>query len=276
MRIFSRLAALAALGAATWAVAAVAGSNIGIEVAPEDDGPAATPPPARPRPVAEASPAASPEPVPVRPRAALPRASAGLAVADRGMRIALANPAVPTGRPHTLRFRLAGGSARRVALTLVRRDVRYLQRPRARREAGGDWAADVRLAKAGTYRLIADVDGGRRVLGTDVFAGGDFQPMPLPAPSPTTEVDGYLVRAQWRGASLRLGVSRRGQAVAALPAGPLVALRDGDLAYAAVRPRGRALRYRIGYPGPGTYRVFAPFADRGRVHVAALTRNAPR
>lgn len=276
MRIFSRLAALAALGAAGWAVAAVAGSDIGIQIAPEDSGDAERAPAAGSRPVARATPTPTEEAAEDRRRASPPRGGTGLAVADRGVRIVLANPAVPTGRPHTIRFRLAGGSVRRVALTVVRRDARYFQRPPARREPGGDWAADLRIAKAGVHRLIVDVDDGRRVVGTDLFAGGVFEPMPLPAPSDTTEVDGYLVRAGGRGRTLRLSVSRRGRAVAATPAGPLVALRDGDLAYATARPRGRALRYRIAYPGPGTYRLFAAFEDAGRAHVAAITRTGPR
>jgi len=265
--------ALSALGAGVWAVAAIAGQNIGIKVAPEDfDGAGAGPRVTRP-----AAAAATPEPAaPLRRRARLPSGGAALAVVDRGLRMTVATAAMPLGRPHTVRFRLEGGRARRVALTLVRRDARYLQRPVARREAGGGWAAEVRVARAGVYRLIAEVDGGRRMVGADLFAAGRFDPMALPAPAAATEVDGYVARVTGRGRTLRMRVERRGRAVPATAAGSLVALRDGDLAYASARPRGDALAFRVPYPGSGAYRVFVPFEDAGRVHVAAITRTVRR
>ena len=272
MKILSRLVALAALGGVVWAVAAIAGQNIGIKVAPDEAAAGGSASAARERAARARELEKVDRATPLRPRARLAPPSAGLAVVDRGMRMAIAVPAVPLGRPHTIRFQLRGGSARRVALTLVRRDARYLQRPAARREAGGDWAADVRLAKAGVYRLIAEVDGGRRVLGADLFVAGKFEPMPLPAPASSTEVDGYVAQVRGRGATVRLTVSKRGKAVPAVAAGPLVALRDGDLAYASARPRGSRLRYRVTYPGAGVYRLFVPFEDAGRVHVAAVTR----
>jgi len=273
VRGLTRLAALAALLLAILAIVAVIGDRAGVEV------------------VRNVPPRRTPEPFPVvpLPRAvpapavshAFPRdASAGLAVIDRGLRVAVTDPVVSPGGPTLVRFSLGGGGKRRrVVATVVRRDGRFLQRVRARDEAGGDLAARLRLPKPGAYRMIVDVDDGRRVVGIDLFAPGDFRPLPLPAPSALSQVDGYVVRARGARERLRLVVERGGRAVDARGAGALVAIRAGDLAYAAALPRGgsgRAPRFTVQYPGAGVYRVFVPFSDGGRVHVAAFTRDVAR
>lgn len=270
MRFVVRTGAFLALVAAVLLVAGVIGSEIGIHVAPvsggdDDPGQAAAPPAATPTPVAVPAPRLGSD---------LPEPAAGLSVTARGLRLIVPEPEVEPGQPTTVRFHLTGAKVHRVATTVVRRDARFLQQPATRYEGGGDWAVDLRIPRAGTYRLIADTDRGRRVVGADLFAPGSFTPMPLPPPGYVSAVDGLTVRMVPDGDRLRFDVARRGRPVAAQPDGPLVGVRAGDMAYATARAPGDELRFRVRYPGVGRYRLFVPFEARGSRHVAAFTTTA--
>jgi len=119
-----------------------------------------------------------------------------------------------------------------------------------------------------------------------VTVTGDSTPRPLPASSPTSDVDGYQVeltgkpRAGGEG-EVTLTVGRGGRPVGDLEPylgalGHLVAIRASDLAYLHVHP----LEERVGpgqvpfaveAPSAGTYRLFFEFSHQGTVRTAAFT-----
>ncbi|HEX8104155.1 MAG TPA: hypothetical protein VF533_16165, partial [Solirubrobacteraceae bacterium] len=232
MKLLVRAGAFLALVAGVLGVAAVIGSEIGIQVAPGDRADEE-----RAAPVARPAPAPTPIAVPApRLGSDLPEPAAGLSVSSRGLRVIVPEPEVETGEPTTVRFRLIGARVRHVDATVVRLDARYLQLPAVRHEGAEDWAVDLRIPRAGAYRLILDTDRGRRVLGADLFAPGPFEPMPIPAPAGIAAVDGLTVGVSRSGTTWSFAVSRRGRTIAARPDGPAVAVRAGDMAYATGRP----------------------------------------
>jgi len=83
----------------------------------------------------------------------------------------------------------------RMHLIVVRRDFEGYQHLHPTLAADGSWQTDLRLPEAGVYRAFADFerDGEKVVLGTDLFAAGEFDPTPLPPASSVATVDGYDV-----------------------------------------------------------------------------------
>ncbi len=220
----------------------------------------------------------------------------GLAVSDGGLTLEL------TRRGDALALRIADARgrtvrdfdvehARRMHLIVVRRDMTAFQHLHPRQAADGTWSVPVRLAEAGTYRVLADFSvGGRpQTLATDLAVDGDVATTPLPAPQPTARADGMQVRLDQRptrparaGAEseLRFTVTRGGRPVAVQDylgaKGHLVALREGDLAFLHVHPDERSLRFEATFPTAGRYRLFLQFQVDGRVHTAAFTHEVGR
>jgi len=174
--------------------------------------------------------------------------------------------------------------ARRMHLIVVRRDLRRFQHLHPVQDARGAWSTPLTLPEAGVYHAFADfrTGGARRTLGVDLFAGGRFEPRPLPTAAATARVDGYDVQLEdEHGAGdhpeLRFTVSRDGTRVADLQPylgarGHLVMLRAGDLAYEHVHPLGEdALAFATEDAAPGRYRLFLQFRHGNRVHTAAFT-----
>ena len=169
---------------------------------------------------------------------------------------------------------------RRMHLIVVRRDLRRFQHLHPTEVAPGAWTTTITLPDPGVYHAFADFQTGgeRQTLGTDLFAAGDFEPLPLPAPSTTAAVDGYEVALDDGGEELRFAVSRDGAPVVELQdylgaKGHLVMLRAGDLAYEHVHPLADdALAFEAGDVQPGRYRLFLQFRHAGAVHTAAFTR----
>ena len=129
----------------------------------------------------------------------------GLAVSDGGLTLEL------TRRGDALALRIADARgrtvrdfdvehARRMHLIVVRRDMTAFQHLHPRQAADGTWSVPVRLAEAGTYRVLADFSvGGRpQTLATDLAVDGDVATTPLPAPQPTARADGMQVRLDER------------------------------------------------------------------------------
>ncbi len=173
---------------------------------------------------------------------------------------------------------------RRMHLIVVRRDLRRFQHLHPVQDADGGWSTALTLPEAGVYHAFADFRSGgqRHTLGTDLFAPGRFEPLALPGLSTTARVDGYDVALHEPSAgTLRFAVRRGGEAVELeryLGArGHLVMLRAGDLAYEHVHPLSTtALQFATGESGPGRYRLFLQFRDRGTVHTAAFTHAVAR
>jgi hypothetical protein len=239
----------------------------------------------------------------------------GLAVANRGLALQLADTELDRGRPSTLRFRIASADGRpvrdfsvehekRMHLIVVRRDGRGFQHLHPTMDAKGTWSVPLTLEQAGAYRVFADFkrDGRAQTLAADLAVDGSANYEPLPAPATTATTDGYevslgeqSVRAG-REAELRFTVRRGGKVVRTEPylgaGGHLVALREGDLAYLHVHPgdaqepgEGHAEESGAGadtvpfmteFPSAGRYRLYLQFKHGGRVHTAEFTLEVAR
>lgn len=222
----------------------------------------------------------------------------GLAVAQNGLRLAVATPELRRGRTGELRFRILDAPGRavrafdlehtkRMHVIVVRRDLTGFQHLHPAMAADGTWTVPLRVADAGSYRVFADFshDGTPTTLASDLRVDGTADLVPLPAPATTATAGGYEVRldaaATRAGAerTLRFSVTRDGRAVATEPylgaGGHLVALRDGDLAFLHVHPveaQGGSIAFEATFPTPGKYRLFLQFKAGGRVHTAAFTQ----
>jgi hypothetical protein len=230
----------------------------------------------------------------------------GLQVAQDGYRLTPTTSALSVGTPVPFAFRVLGPDGRPVTdyttshdkdlhLIVVRRDLSGFQHLHPTLGADGTWTVPLAVAAPGQYRVFADFQPAGRdeglTLGADVPAPGDYQPIPLPAASQTTTVDGYTVTltgALTPGASsqLTLSVTRDGRPVTDLQPylaayGHLVALRDGDLAYLHVHPDGAPgdgrtaagpdITFHAEVPSAGSYRLYLDFQHAGKVRTAEFT-----
>jgi hypothetical protein len=229
--------------------------------------------------------------------ASAPEATAlpGLAVAQDGHRLQLAAPTLDRGAKERLRFRILDAQGRpvrsfdeahekRMHLIVVRRDLEHFQHLHPEMSADGTWTADVDVRDGGTYRVFADFtrDGRQRTLGADVHVPGGFTPRRVPAAASTAEDDrGLEVRLRRDGGRVAFDVLRDGRTVNAelepyLGAkGHLVTLRAGDLAYLHTHPDGDRLAFETELPTAGRYRMWVQFQLDGQVHTAAFTQEEP-
>jgi hypothetical protein len=225
----------------------------------------------------------------------------GLGVADGRYRLVADDTTYAAGQTKPFTFRIVDARGRtvrdfdvehtrRLHLIAVRRDLTGYQHLHPVQAADGSWSVPLRFAQPGVHRVFADFkphDGEKTTLATDVFVGGDFRPVPLPAPATRTTVDGYEVTLSGapragRAGDLAFRVTRGGRPVAVQPylgaAGHLVALRAGDLAYLHVHPHEEdgagdgPIAFTTEYPSAGRYRLFLQFRHAGRVHTAAFTQ----
>ena len=227
----------------------------------------------------------------------------GLAVADRGLALQLADTELDRGRPSTLRFRIANADGtpvrdfaveheKRMHVIVVRRDGQGFQHLHPTMDATGTWSVPLTLQQAGAYRVFADFkhDERAQTLAADLVVDGSANYEPLPAPATTaTTPDGYdvsldeqSVRAG-RESELRFTVRRDGKVVRTEPylgaGGHLVALREGDLAFLHVHPGDEAtasVPFMTEFPSAGRYRLYLQFKHAGRVHTAEFTQDVAR
>jgi hypothetical protein len=224
----------------------------------------------------------------------------GVASEQNGYRIVPLGTTLAAGAERNLRFRIVDTNGRpvrnfcdehgaRLHLIIVRRDLSDYHHLHPRLAADGTWSVPVTLREPGAYRAFADFRTKERaaVLGTDLFAPGEFRPRALPHASRTQHVDGYTIRmggerAQAGGTThLHFSVWRNGREVQDLQPylgarGHLVALREGDLAYLHVHPEegaepGAGITFGADFPSAGRYRMFLQFRHAGRVHTTAFT-----
>ena len=214
--------------------------------------------------------------------------------ADGGLRlVAQSTTTFAPGRTADLTFRVVDAhgetvrdfaveQSRRMHLVVVRRDLRRYQHLHPTQDRSGAWQTRLTLPDAGVYHAFADFQtgGSRRTLGIDLFAGGQFAPLPLPPQRDTARVDGYDVHLRQHAdhAELHFAVRRGGAPVDDLQPylgarGHLVVLRAGDLAYAHVHALAAdELAFATDDLAPGRYRLFLQFRHADRVHTAAFTR----
>jgi len=226
---------------------------------------------------------------------------AGLAVSAEGHTLDLAADALPAGDAVPLSFRLLGPDGTPVTayetvheqdlhLVVVRRDLSGYQHLHPEFAPDGTWTTAVAL-QPGSWRVLADATpsdlGSGLVLGADLAVGGTSEPVPLPAPSPTAEVDGYTVTVEGdlvagQESEVVVRVARDGVPVTDLQPylgarGHLVALRAGDLGYLHVHPTGASggeVRFAVRVPAAGAHRLFFDFRHGDVVRTAAVTVDA--
>ena len=232
-------------------------------------------------------------------------APAGLAVADAGWRLELADDRVAAGAAVPFRFTINAPDGtpetgyvrthtKELHLIVVRRDLASYQHVHPVRAADGSWSVPLELPAGGTYRVFADFRprglDRNLTLGADLSVPGRFAPQKLPAPSRSTTVGDYDITlagtpVAGRESDLVMSVSRAGAPVTDLQPylgayGHLVALRADDLAYLHTHPEGHAEPGHVGgpdvafattFPTAGSYRLFVDFQVGGVVRTAAFT-----
>lgn len=178
-------------------------------------------------------------------------------------------------------------------LILVRSDLTGYQHLHPTRAVDGTWALPVTFANGGTYRMVADfvpvlggVATGRTSITTELAVSGTSRDTPLPAPAPTSTVDGYTVTisgnvSSTTEASVTFGIVDQAGKPAALEPylgsyGHLVAFAQNDLAYTHIHPNtadqsNGKLEFLGQVAAPGAHRLFLQFASGGSVHTAAFT-----
>src|SRR3954467_1541352 len=127
----------------------------------------------------------------------------GLAVADDGLRLVVAEPELRRGRTQQLRFRIVdeqGHAVRdfdvehtkRMHLIVARRDLTGFQHLHPTMAADGTWSAPLRLRHAGSSPLVPHFshDGKATTLAGDLRVDGAADLKSLPAPAATAVSDG--------------------------------------------------------------------------------------
>ena len=280
MSALARIAGFAAVLALVFAGAALAGSAI--DPAPragEDEGDHGS---------AGAEHGEAPDPV------------RGLAVAEGGLELAVADTELRRGRREQLRFTIVDATGapvrdfdveheKRMHLIVVRRDLTGFQHLHPTQAADGSWSVPITLADAGSYRVLADFTRGGKAftLASDLRVDGAADLEPLPAPSDAAVSDGgYDVTLDagdpraGEEADLRFSISSRGEPVQTErylgAGGHLVALREGDLAFLHVHPSDDEVSFAATFPSAGRYRLFLQFQHEGRVRTVAFTQAVGR
>ena len=180
---------------------------------------------------------------------------------------------------------------------LVRSDLSGFQHVHPSMSPDGTWSAPIIPVIPGAYRIYAqfvphaDATGGALTLSTPVTVAGvnESALAPLPAPSPSTTIDGYTVAldgalAAGREAPLRITITKNGQPVTDLRPyldtyAHVTAIHQGDLAFAHLHPDdavsgdhgGPTLTVHAQLPERGNYRMFIQFETDGALHTAAIT-----
>jgi hypothetical protein len=221
----------------------------------------------------------------------------GLAVAEDGLRVVVADPELRRGRQETLRFRIVDDKGenvrefdveheKRMHLILARRDLSGFQHLHPEQAPDGSWSTNVRLDDAGSYRLFADFshEDENQTLAADLRVDGDADLRALPAPQLAAKSDGgYDVRLDTgdarpgEEADLRFTITKDGVPVDTEPylgaGGHLVALREGDMAFLHVHPTADdSVQFAATFPTEGLYRLFLQFKHEGRVQTVAFTQ----
>jgi hypothetical protein len=229
----------------------------------------------------------------------------GLAATAAGYTVTPQVSTFTAGRTGELAFSITGSDGRPVQafdtendkqlhLVLIRRDTSGFQHLHPALGPDGMWRTPLVLPTAGAYRMFADfvpTGGPPLVLGTDLFAAGEFSPASFPA-SRVAQVDGYQVRLDGdlvpgSPSQVFATVSRDGVAVTDLQPylgafGHLVALRRSDLAYTHIHPdaagvpvaadrSGPGIAFTAQVPTAGGYRLFLDFRHGDVVRTAEFT-----
>jgi hypothetical protein len=184
---------------------------------------------------------------------------------------------------------------KKLHLIVVPHDLTRYQHVHPVMDETGTWSVALAPLHSGNHRLFADVfphtEAAALTVHHDLQVPGTHEIRPLPLPMRTAVTGRYAVAlegvlAAGGPSTLTFRVFRDGHPVTDLQPylgayGHLVAIRDGDLAYAHVHPDGEpgdgrtrpgpTVTFHTELPRAGTYRLFLDFQHGGNVHNAALT-----
>jgi hypothetical protein len=181
-------------------------------------------------------------------------------------------------------------------LVVIRKDLQHFMHlhPSLDPKTGGFTLEGMTFPEAGPYRIFADflpaseADGRHHglVLYEDVFVGldGQYEPVPVVEGPMSGMFDGYLISlalspkepSPGRETTLSFLIMHEGKPVTDLEnylgsLGHMVVLRQGDLAFQHLHANERredrpaVITFTPDVPGPGTYKLFTQFQDRGKV-----------
>lgn len=226
----------------------------------------------------------------------------GLSLSGSGLTLTPLTASFVAGEPQKLEFTISGpGGApvttyavvheKQLHLIVARRDLTGFQHLHPAMAPDGTWSVDLTLAEPGVYRIFADftaVIGGVGIattLGHDLTVAGDYRPAAVPDPVRATTTDGFQVAYEGTPTTesvqplLMTVTDAAGRPVTPEPYlgahGHLVVLRQGDLGYVHVHPEASPVdgkvKFWLGAPSRGTYRMFFDFQVAGKVSTAAWT-----
>lgn len=226
-----------------------------------------------------------------RPAAGPPSHAVNVGSQDAGM--ASGTATLPVGKITDYRFTITGPGGRPVTnfafaqtqrfhFYAIRSDMTGYQHVHPTLASNGTWTAALTALRPDTWRLYASfvpstrpARGQEIVLGRTVSVPGRVVATALPAPSPSTKVDGYTVTVT---------ITKDGRPVTNLQPyldtyAHLTAFHEGDLAFAHLHPEtkvngdhgGPTLPCRAELSRSGNWRLFLQFQTSGTVHTAALT-----
>ncbi|MFD0374975.1 hypothetical protein [Streptomyces sp. NPDC127112] len=231
----------------------------------------------------------------------------GLAEAKDGYALTSTTAELPTGKDTTYAFRITGpdgkpvtsfavDQTKRMHFYAIRSDLTGFQHLHPTMAPDGTWTADLTAMTPGTWRTYASftpdtgaAKGEGFILSHTVTVPGTAADTPLPAPTATTEADGYTVtvkgtRMAGMGHPMTVTISKDGKPVTDLQPyldtyAHLTAFHEGDQAFAHLHPEtkvngdhgGPDLAFQAMLPKPGNWRLFLQFQTGGRLHTAALT-----
>lgn len=234
---------------------------------------------------------------------------AGLTSESGGYRLDAVGAPTTTGAEQDLTLTVLGPDSQPVTdfelshekelhLIAVRADGTDFRHVHPERDAEGQWSIPWEWASAGSHRLYAEfvpaVTGETITVSTVAQVGGDFTPSATSDPNVTTQADGYDVSidgemAAGESSTMTVTVTRDGESVTMLEPylgayGHLVALREGDLAYLHVHPRGEEAQpgersgpevaFDVTAPTPGRYLLYLDFQVDGQVRTARFVLDA--
>jgi hypothetical protein len=231
----------------------------------------------------------------------------GLAAEFNGYGMASGTDALPARKDTHYRFTITGPDGKpvtsfaveqteRLHFYAIRSDLTGFQHVHPMLASNGTWTASLAALRPGTWRLFASfvpmtgtAKGQQFVLSRTVSVPGRAVATAVPAPSPTTKVDGYTITVRGklmanRASMLIVTITKDGRPVTNLQPyldtyAHLTAFHEGDLAFAHLHPEtgvdgdhgGPALPFHAELSRSGNWRMFLQFQTSGTVHTAAIT-----
>jgi hypothetical protein len=247
------------------------------------------------------------------PMSSMPATSTGdgLTANYNGYSLASRMAMLPAGKMTEYRFTITGPDGKpvtdlaveqtvRLHFYAIRYDLTGFQHVHPTQAGDGSWTAALAALRPGGWRLFASFvpkggpgKGQQIVLSRTVTVPGRAGATAVPAPSPSTTVDGYTVTVKGKkltagkASALTVTITEHGKPVTNLQPyldtyAHLTAFHEGDLAFAHLHPEttvsgnhgGPTLPFHAELPLSGNWRLFLQFQTRGTVHTAAITLHA--